>query len=77
MADALWCSEAAKLPGPSETVQYVLDGGALLHRGPRTKGATYDQICEQYSAYVTKQYEKATVVFDAYSDTSSIKDVLL
>jgi len=35
------------------------------------------QICEQCSAYVTKQYEKATVVFDAYSDTSSIKDVLL
>ena len=29
MADALWCYEAARLPGPSETVQYVLDGGAL------------------------------------------------
>ena len=29
LADALWCSEAAKLPGPFETVQHVLDGGAL------------------------------------------------
>ena len=34
LADALWRSEAAKLPGPFETVQYVLDGGALLHRIP-------------------------------------------
>ena len=30
LADALWCSEAEKLPGPFETIQYVLDGGALL-----------------------------------------------
>ena len=30
LADALWCSEAAKLPGPLETVQYVFDGGAHL-----------------------------------------------
>ena len=74
MADALWCSEAAKLPGPSETVHYVLDGGALRHRIPWTKGATYDQICEQYSAYVIKKYGKATVVFDGYSDTPSTKD---
>jgi len=48
--------------------------GGLLHRVPWTKGATYDQICEQYSAYVTKKYGKATVVFDGHSDTSSTKD---
>jgi len=71
LADALWCSEAAKLPGPSGTVHYVLDGGALLHRVPWAKGATYDQICEQYSAYVTKKYRKATVAFDGYSNTST------
>jgi len=76
LADALWCSEAAKLLGPSQTVQYVLDGGTVLRRVPWTKGATYDQICEgeQYSAYVTKKYGKATVVFDGYSETSSTKD---
>ena len=34
---AMWCSEAAKLPVPSETVQYVLDGGALLNRIPWTR----------------------------------------
>ena len=68
LADALWCSEAAKLPGPFETVQYVLDGGVLLHRIPWTRGATYDKIFEQYSAYVIKKYGRAIVVFDGYSD---------
>ena len=32
---------AEKLAGPSETVQYVLDGGALLHRIIWTRGATF------------------------------------
>ena len=69
LADALWCSEAEILPGPSETVQYVLDGGALLHRIPWTRRATYDQIFEQYSAYV-----RTIVVFDGYSDNPSTKE---
>ena len=74
MADALWCSEAAILPGPSETVQYVLDGRALLHRVPWIRGATYDQIFEQYSAYVIRKYGRTIVVLDGYSDNPSTKD---
>ena len=74
LADALWCSEASILPGSSETVQYVLDGGALLHRVPWTRGATYDQIFEQYSAYVIRKYGRTIVVFDEYSDNPSTKD---
>ena len=74
LADALWCSEAAILPGPSETVQYVLDGRALLHRVPWTRGATYDQIFEQYSAYVIRKYGRTIVVFDGYSDNPITKD---
>jgi len=74
LADALWCSGAAKLPGPSETVQYVLDGGALLHRIPWTVGATYAQIVEQYSEYVVRKYGKAIVVFDGYNGRPSTKD---
>ena len=74
MADALCCSEAAKLPEPSETVQYVVDGGALLHRIHWTRGATYDQIFEQYSAYVIKKYGRVIVVFDGYSTKPSTKD---
>ena len=43
LADSLWCSEAAILPGPSETVQqYVLYGGALYHRVSWTREATKD-----------------------------------
>ena len=75
LADALWCSEAAKLPGPSETVQYVLDGGALLHHILWTRGATYDQIFEQYIVYVIRKYGRAIVVFDGYNDKPSTKDI--
>ena len=74
LADAMWCSEAAILPRPSETVKYVLDGGALLHRVPWTKGATYDQIFEQYSAYVIRKYGRTIDVFDGYSDNPSTND---
>ena len=74
LEDALWCSEDEKLPRPSDTVQYVIDGGALLHRIHWTRGATYDQISGQYGAYVIKKYGRASVVFAGYSDKSSIKD---
>ena len=74
LADALWCSETAQLPGPPETVHYVLDGGALLHRIHWTRGATHDQVFEQYSAYVIRKYGRAIVVFDGYSDKPSTKD---
>ena len=74
LADALWSSDAAKLPGPSENVQYVLDDGALLHRIPWTRGARYEQILEQYTSYVIKKYGRAIVVFDGYSDNPSTKD---
>ena len=74
LADALWCFEAENLSGPSKTVQYVLYGGALLHRIPWTRGATYDQIFEQYSAYVIRKYGRAIAVIDGYIDKSSTKD---
>ena len=69
-----WSSEAAKLSGPSETVQYALDGGALWHRIPWNRGATYDQIFEQYNAYVIRKYGRAIVVLDGHSDKPSTKD---
>ena len=74
LAYALWCSEVAKLPGPSETVQYVLDCGALLHCIPWTRGATYDKMFEQYSMCVIRKYGTAIIVFHGYSDKPSTKD---
>ena len=74
MSDALSCSEAAILTGSFETVQCVLDGGSLLHRVPWTRGATYDQIFDQYSVYVIRKYGRTIVVFDGYSENPGTKD---
>ncbi len=48
---------------PTGTVQFVLEGGALLH----------DRICQLYADYVSKKYGKPTVVFDGYQDGVSTK----
>ena len=53
---------------------YVLDGGALLQRIPWSRGATFQNICSQYTDYVTRKYGKATIVFDGY-ETTSTKDM--
>ena len=68
---ATWCSEAANIPAPSATVQYVLDGGASLHSIPWTRGETYDQNFGQYSSCVMKKHGRAIFVFGAYSDKPS------
>ena len=76
LAEAMW----SKLPVdiqevPTDDVQYVLDGGALLHRIPWPHGCpTYREVCSLYCDYVTRRYGKAIVVFDGYS-TPSTKDM--
>ena len=74
LADALWFSGTEKLPGSSGIVQYVLNGGVILHRIPGIRGSTYDQIFEQYSAYVIRKYGRTIVVFDGYSNKPSTKE---
>ena len=59
---------------PPDPLQYVLDGGALLHRIPWNRGTTWNQIFNQYAHYVTSRYGQAIVVFDGYSDIPSPKD---
>ena len=34
--------------------KYVLDGGLLLHKVPRTVGHTFAQICQAYVTYIKK-----------------------
>ncbi len=58
---------------PSEDVQYVLDGGALLHRVPMTM-MTYESVSHLYVMYVTQKYGAAAIVFDGYSDDPTTKD---
>ena len=55
-------------------VQYVLDGGDLLHKIPRVKGSTYSDILKSYRNYVLNKYGEATVGFDGY-DAASTKDL--
>ena len=56
------------------TDQYVLDGGSLLHRLNWKNGETYWSIAANYASFTVKQYGKATVVFDGYSDRPTTKD---
>ena len=45
-----------------------------MHRIPWSRGATYNQIFEQYTTYVIRKYGRIIVVFDGYSETPSTKD---
>ncbi|MES9882763.1 MAG: hypothetical protein ABW185_17995 [Sedimenticola sp.] len=60
----------------STDVQYVIDGGALLHRIPWNNGETYDTICSHYTRYVSEKYNRqAVIVFDGYESGPSTKYV--
>lgn len=74
LADSLWSSVIEAAPKPPDQAQFVLDGGALLHRIPWTKGSSWDDILKMYTTYVINRYGRATVVFDGYLDTPSTKD---
>ena len=56
------------------TERYVLDRGALLHRVKWKGKETYKEDAEQYSKYITSNYDKCTVVFNGCSSGPSIKD---
>ncbi|RUM44712.1 MAG: hypothetical protein DSY80_04115, partial [Desulfocapsa sp.] len=77
LADALW--KAVEIKGvqrePGGDIQYIIDGGALLHRIPWPRGSTYDSVCELYVRYVTQKYgAAAAIVFDGYTDDPTTKD---
>ena len=75
LANAIWNLLAPDISEISGEVQHVLDGGALIHRIPWTRGATYQEICSVYTRYVSKKYGEAVVVFDGYSGKST-KDTM-
>ena len=71
LANAIWNLLAPDISEITGEVQYVLDGGALIHRIPWTRGTTYQEICSVYTRYVSKKYGEAVVVFDGYSGKST------
>lgn len=75
LADVLHKSIDVVQREPGIVVQYVLDGGALLHRIPWPRGSTYDIVCQMYAKYVLQKYGHGTaIVFDGYKDEPSTKD---
>ena len=74
LSDALWQMMPRDSPAPTTDVQYILDGGALLHRLPWSQNVTYHEICQAYSSYVKSHYGTAVVIFDGYSTGPTTKD---
>jgi len=66
LADALWKLIPKDRSEPNGDIEYVLDGGALLHRLPWKHGNTYGEICQQYCQYVKSHYGRPKIVFDGY-----------
>ena len=81
LADAIWSKLNPQITGETvprdSTIQYVLDGGALLHRvvWPSGGSVTFGDLCGLYCNYVTRKYRRATVVFDGYSNNLSTKQM--
>jgi len=70
LSKAIWAvvpHDEQQINQTSDSYQYVLDGGALLHRIPWQLGETYDTILNRYTSYMTKHYGNAVVVFDGYN----------
>ena len=68
LADAIRAKLPSDATGPKGEVQYVSDGGALLHRVPWPRGfPKYSAICDMYCQYVTAKYGAAVVIFDGYT----------
>ena len=76
LANALWKSIHKSQHEPSEDVQYVLDGGALLHSLPWPQGSIYDDMCQMYVNHVKQRYCTAVLVFDGYTNEPSTKDAI-
>ena len=74
LADSIWKMSQCQRTALPIDIQYVLDGGALLHRIPWNKGSTFSEILKTYSDYVLNKYGEAIVVFDGY-EVASTKDL--
>ncbi|GFO01028.1 hypothetical protein PoB_002753300 [Plakobranchus ocellatus] len=55
-------------------IEYVLDGGYLLHGIPWRRSDTFAAIDQTYVEYVQRMYMKPRIVFDGYNDGPSTKD---
>jgi hypothetical protein len=76
LTDAIWKLRAWDTKTRTENpVQYVLDGGSLLHKVLWPKGMAFAEICQLYLDYVCRRYGKPIIVFDGYTQGPSTKDI--
>ena len=52
-------------------LQFVIDGGGLLHKFSWPKHSSYAEICAMYTRYVKGNYGQVLVVFDGYHGPST------
>lgn len=75
LADDIWTKLPSDPTEPKGEVQYVLDGGTLLHWIPwPQRFPTYREFCDVYCQYVMPKYGTAIVIFVGYN-RSSTKDM--
>ena len=74
LSESIWKMVRCQQTDQPKYIQYVLDGGALLHKIPWLKGLTYSDILKSYRNYVLNKYGEAIIVFDGY-EVSSTKDL--
>ena len=58
---------------PSNEMQFIIDGDALVHKFSWPKNSIYADICRLYTQYVANTYSDAVVVCDGYYGGASTK----
>jgi hypothetical protein len=56
------------------STKYVIDGGDLLQKIIWQKHKTFEEICDQYLAFLSNHYQHVVVVFDSYPNHPTTKD---
>lgn len=56
---------------PDMGLQFIVDGGGLLHKFAWPKHSSYAEICGMYTRHLHSSYGHALVVFDGYHGPST------
>ena len=73
LANEIWKNAAEGMPVLCQNdVQYVLDGGAILHIIPWQRGTTFAMILKTYADHINRRYwQSPMIVFDWYPEHST------
>ena len=57
-------------------VQWVIDGGMLIHLIPWKRGSTYQEIFDSYIKFISVRFPQRKIVFDGYLNSSKMEHTL-